>query len=139
MQKFKAAVFPALLICFALLLGAFFLGRRSVNHLVLSTQRPAPAQTDGLRDLPAPTQTAQPCSTAPSSGRVDLNRAGLEELTGLPGIGPARAQKILDYRAAHGPFLQTSDLMKVSGIGEGIFSGLRDLVCVEEQHEDPDH
>ena len=58
---------------------------------------------------------------------------------GLPGIGEVRAQAILDYRAEHGAFEFTTDLMNVNGIGEGIFAGLRDLVCVEDSHEDTDH
>jgi competence protein ComEA len=48
---------------------------------------------------------------------IDLNRASAEDLDAIPGLGPALAQRIVDYRQAHGPFKQVEDLRKVSGVG----------------------
>jgi len=48
---------------------------------------------------------------------LDLNTATAADLDALPGIGPALAQRIVDYRAAHGPFKKIDDLEQVSGIG----------------------
>jgi competence ComEA-like helix-hairpin-helix protein len=48
---------------------------------------------------------------------IDLNRASAADLDAIPGLGPALAQRIVDYRQAHGPFTQIEDLMAVSGIG----------------------
>ena len=48
---------------------------------------------------------------------VDLNRAGAEELERLPGIGPALAQRILDYRRGRGDFRSVTELLRVPGIG----------------------
>jgi len=48
---------------------------------------------------------------------IDLNRATAEDLEAIPGIGPALAKRIVDYRQAHGPFKQVEDLREVSGIG----------------------
>ena len=48
---------------------------------------------------------------------LDLNRATAEDLAAIPGVGPALAQRIVDYRQAHGPFKKIEDLMEVSGIG----------------------
>lgn len=48
---------------------------------------------------------------------IDLNRASAEDLDAIPGLGPALAQRIVDYRKAHGPFKQVEDLSAVSGVG----------------------
>jgi competence protein ComEA len=61
---------------------------------------------------------------------VDLNQAGQDELESLPGIGPATARAILDYRARHGLFAKIEDLMKVPGIKDSRFESLKDLICV---------
>jgi competence protein ComEA len=67
---------------------------------------------------------AGPSPTAP----LDLNTATLEQLDALPGIGPTTAQKILDYRQAHGPFHSVADLDAVPGIGQGRLEQLKGLV-----------
>ncbi len=48
---------------------------------------------------------------------IDLNRAAAQDLDAIPGLGPALAQRIVDYRQAHGPFKQVEDLRAVSGVG----------------------
>lgn len=60
-------------------------------------------------------QPAAPAS--PTARRVNINTATAAELDLLPGIGPALAGRILDYRASHGPFSTLDDLDGVSGIG----------------------
>ena len=69
-------------------------------------------------------------STASAALKVNLNTAGLAELDTLPGIGPATAQKIIDYRQEHGGFRGIEELEEVSGIGPKKFEGLKDLVSI---------
>ena len=60
--------------------------------------------------------------------KPSLATATAEELDELPGVGPITAQKILDYRAEHGPFRSVDDLDAVPGIGPTRVEQLRDLV-----------
>jgi competence protein ComEA len=63
-------------------------------------------------------------------GKVNLNSADATALETLPRIGPAMAQRILDWREANGRFSAVEDLLDVTGIGDATFEGLRDLVTV---------
>jgi len=61
---------------------------------------------------------------------VNLNTATKDDLVALPGIGPAKAQAILDYRAQHGGFKSTEELKDVKGIGARRFEKLKADVVV---------
>jgi len=61
---------------------------------------------------------------------VDLNTADESALLELPGIGPARARAILDFRVAHGGFRSISQLLQIRGIGRALLKQLRPLVTL---------
>ncbi|WP_240642289.1 ComEA family DNA-binding protein [Microbacterium sulfonylureivorans] len=65
-----------------------------------------------------------------TDGRVDLNTADLAALDTLPRIGPAMAQRIIDWRDENGRFTAVEDLLAVPGIGDKMLDALRDLVKV---------
>lgn len=69
-------------------------------------------------------------SPAASSGKVNINTATAADLQALRGIGPSKAQKIVDHREASGPFKSVDGLLDVSGIGEKTLESIRDQVCV---------
>ncbi len=61
---------------------------------------------------------------------IDLNRATLAQLEELPGIGPAKARAILEFREKSGPFEHVTDLLALPGIGRKRFDKLRPYVVV---------
>lgn len=77
---------------------------------------------------PDPGGVAAPPTSPP--GPVDLNRASVDELDSLPGVGPATAAAIVAYRDQHGPFSSVDDLADVRGIGPAKLEALRGLVTV---------
>ena len=73
-------------------------------------------------DIPAADQVSQ--------GKININKASAEELTSLSGIGEAKALAIIEYRETNGAFRETSDIMKVSGIGEALYNKIKDDIDV---------
>ncbi len=69
-------------------------------------------------------------SGATSASLVNINTAGVEELSTLSGIGQATAQKIIADRQSKGSFKTKEDLMRVSGIGEKKFESIRDFITL---------
>mgnify|MGYP006357859785 FL=1 len=61
---------------------------------------------------------------------VNINTAGADELKALPGIGPAKAEAIVEYRKQHGNFKSVEELKNVKGIGDGIYNRLKDEATV---------
>jgi competence protein ComEA len=68
--------------------------------------------------------------TTPAPTPVNLNTATAAELEKLPGVGPAVAARILEYRQKAGGFKKIEDLMNVRGIGERTFLRLKPLVTI---------
>jgi competence protein ComEA len=81
------------------------------------------------RVSPAAAATAAATTPAASAGPVRLNTATLEQLDALPGVGPVTAQKILDYRQAHGAFSSVDELDAIAGIGPTRLENLREVVA----------
>lgn len=64
--------------------------------------------------------------------KIDLNRAEAWLLEALPGIGPVRAQDIINYRDQSGSFRNINELLKVPGIGPSTYEKIKDLVTVAD-------
>lgn len=92
--------------------------------LVLIVSLAGPALTDAVG---AKTATA----AAQAAGEVvDVNRADLEQLATLPGIGEKLAERINAYREENGPFKSVDDLLKVKGVGPKMLEKIRPLITV---------
>ena len=62
--------------------------------------------------------------------KININKADVTELQNLPGIGPAKAAAIIEYRNTNGPFNAVEDLKNISGIGDKTFDKLKDLLAI---------
>ena len=134
-----------LLLCCAgfLLFGLGLYFGRTTGGTVLY-QRPAAASSVAAEAPEAPEEPETPeapeepaapeeTETEPEgmASRVNLNTADAAALESLPGIGPALAQRIIDYRLANGPFQTTAEIQDVRGIGAGIYAKIKDSITVE--------
>jgi competence protein ComEA len=67
---------------------------------------------------------------SPASTLISLNQASASELEELPGVGPALAGRMIDWRTANGGFKAKEDLLNVAGIGDKLFAAVKDLVTL---------
>jgi competence protein ComEA len=71
---------------------------------------------------------AEDAADAPQSEILNLNTASAADLESLPGVGATLAERIIEYRAANGPFTSIEDLRNVKGIGPALFAQIAPLV-----------
>jgi competence protein ComEA len=109
------------------------LGKSRIDPIrsLVTTASPAPATAAPAPVVPrtatAKPAAAKPAAAKPATGkRVNLNTAAKEELDALPGIGPVRAQAIIEAR----PFKSIEDIKKVKGIKDHEFSLIKDMITV---------
>ena len=114
----------------------------SPNLLVESSEEGASPPVASAGPSPAPAKVAQAATAVttvrshvkPASlgrAQVDPNRATMEDLQTLPGIGPVLARRVVELRTTHGPFRRLEDLLEVKGIGKKRLDQLRPFVTFE--------
>lgn len=107
----------------------------NVPYKVLAT---APESTEGANPVnagsvgTAPILNSAPAANpiASASGKININTAGAAELDKLSGVGPALAERIIQYRTEHGPFARPEDLENVSGIGVKTYEKMASQVTI---------
>lgn len=70
-------------------------------------------------------------SHSENKGLININQATREELMTLPGIGEAKADMIITYREEHGKFASIEDIKNISGIKDGVFNKICDLITTD--------
>lgn len=70
-------------------------------------------------------------SSGEQTQKIDINTADKEQLMTLSGIGEAKAESIIRYRAEHGNFAQIEDITNVDGIGESLFQKIKEYIYVK--------
>jgi competence protein ComEA len=92
--------------------------------------RPGALARTGPEPPPRPRKLHDPPTGEPPPGPLDLNRASVDDLARLPGVGPALASRIAEARAAAGGFASVDDLRRVRGVGPATLDRLRPYVAV---------
>ncbi len=107
--------------------AGWFLRATTIPHTYVTTAHsPSPSDSTAFSD------TSNAADGLLEGEQIAINQADLYDLDRLPGIGQVRAQAILDYRAEHGPFQTTDQLLEVSGIGEATLEQILPYITLEE-------
>ncbi len=95
-------------------------------------EEPSQARPDQPLAVQVPAASpAAAVSPAQAVSKVNLNRASADELQTLPGVGPVLAQRMVEWRKAHGRYRTIDDLQEVKGIGKKRLEQLRPLLTVK--------
>lgn len=95
---------------------------------VSAAQVPSAEAETSTAGVVAGASSSKPSATV--TGKVNLNSASLTELDTLPGIGPAYATRIIEYRQSHGGFRDISELKNIKGIGAKTYEKLKEFVTI---------
>jgi competence protein ComEA len=90
----------------------------------------ARALNDGEQLLISSGSGPQAIDNSMTSSLISLNQASASQLEDLPGVGPALAGRMIDWRTANGGFKAKEDLLNVAGIGDKLFASVKDLVTL---------
>ncbi len=105
-------------------------GSKSDSTKKKTTQKPLTVQKKKVEKQKKQVVKKTPKAAVPK-GKININKAGLDTLTQLKGIGPEKAKAIMAYRRKVGSFKKIEDLMQVKGIGEKTFKAIKPFIKVK--------
>ena len=125
-----ALVLLMLTLTFAGFCVGLFIGkqREPASVTIYTTKTPTATASESTAAPESPPESTQ--GAAYVDGLLDINLASVEDLTTLPGIGLALAQRIVDYRGQNGRFSSVEELRNISGIGEKRLSAILEYITV---------
>ena len=126
MKKQPLSLLAAITCIFCTFTLGFFFGRNQNQDTVFLSSLPRePRHTAALETIPIsePLEVAFP---------VNINTAGVDELTALPGVGETLAKRILSFREVNGAFDAPEELLNVEGIGSGKLEAILDYITTGE-------
>jgi competence protein ComEA len=106
-------------------------GRPVMSHLAAFLVLLAALTLGSPPTATAVTRTEHVSVAAAVNTKVNINTADVTELMKLTGVGRSLAEKIVQYRDAHGPFKKATDLRKVDGVGDGLWEKNRGRIVVK--------
>ena len=143
LERVKTLVVGAFIVFTAAANGfSFYKGTANENYALVKAEstscaEPSEAELSEEPDVPEVQRSVSENRAADDNpdineGKIDLNSASSSELEELNGIGPAKAQAIIDYRDKYGCFMYVEELLQVKGIGQATYDKIKDFVYAEK-------
>jgi competence protein ComEA len=128
-EKFRERLGVSLLCLILIVSGLILIKDKSASGAITEnvSQKQNSVSTGSANITASSNNTAEAKNV---SGKININKASIEELDTLPRIGEKTAQKIIEYRNSHTNFKTIEEIKEVSGIGDAKYSQIKDLITI---------
>lgn len=125
-MKKASWLLPIALLVFLIFITGVLIGRNTIgDRIIISFERSA-----GRNSSVSDRTTDETAGAFTENGKIDINKASIQQLTLLPDIGETLAKRIIEYRNENGSFNTVDELLFVKGIGETRLEKIRDYITV---------